>query len=237
MSGFRSFTIEAIEGISRSSSPEMVWRKVKSCANARGFQSLLILRTRADHAAVLFNDLPGSAAENFDAANFWCSNPEFFAALAESRPYRAAELWSMPFAGRQRRALARLASVFAARDGLIIPIRIEGELEGVVLLGGSKPEMGPVVRSALHLFAHGAFEQTIALENAPPRKPVGLLSVREVECLRWAAAGKTDAEIGEALGISARTARFHFENVKRKLGVATRVQAVTEALRINAIAA
>ena len=63
------------------------------------------------------------------------------------------------------------------------------------------------------------------------------LSKREVECLRWAAAGKTDAEIGRILTISPRTTRFHIENAKKKLGVATRIQAVTEALRLRAIAA
>ena len=64
-----------------------------------------------------------------------------------------------------------------------------------------------------------------------------LLSPRETECLRWAALGKTDNEIGTILTISPRTARFHIENAKKKLGVATRIQAVTEALRLRAIAA
>jgi DNA-binding CsgD family transcriptional regulator len=63
------------------------------------------------------------------------------------------------------------------------------------------------------------------------------LSAREAECLRWVALGKTDSEIAIILSISPRTARFHIENAKRKLHVATRVQAVAEALRLHAIAA
>jgi DNA-binding CsgD family transcriptional regulator len=63
------------------------------------------------------------------------------------------------------------------------------------------------------------------------------LSPRETECLRLSARGKTDIQIGRVLGISPRTARFHVENAKKKLGVATRVQAVAEALRIKVIAA
>ena len=66
---------------------------------------------------------------------------------------------------------------------------------------------------------------------------VELLSPREAECLRLSAHGNTDGDIGRKLGISARTARFHIENAKKKLGVATRVQAVAEALRRKAIAA
>ena len=73
--------------------------------------------------------------------------------------------------------------------------------------------------------------------RSPKRKEFGLLSPRETECLRWAALGKTDNEIGTILSISPRTARFHVENAKRKLGVATRIQAVTAALRRGMIAA
>ena len=49
---------------------------------------------------------------------------------------------------------------------------------------------------------------------------------REVECLQWAALGKTDWEIGELLGVTKATAHFHIEQAKRKLGVKSRVQAV-----------
>jgi DNA-binding response OmpR family regulator len=59
-------------------------------------------------------------------------------------------------------------------------------------------------------------------------KQVGL-RVREVETLTWAARGKTFWEIGEILGLSKRTVEFHLENARRKLGVATRTQALIKA--------
>jgi DNA-binding response OmpR family regulator len=52
---------------------------------------------------------------------------------------------------------------------------------------------------------------------------------REVETLTWAARGKTFGEIGEILGLSKRTVEFHLENARRKLGVATRTQALIKA--------
>jgi DNA-binding NarL/FixJ family response regulator len=60
------------------------------------------------------------------------------------------------------------------------------------------------------------------------RKQVGLRE-REVETLTWAARGKTFWEIGEILGLSKRTVEFHLENARRKLGVATRTQALIKA--------
>src|ERR1022692_1995170 len=59
-------------------------------------------------------------------------------------------------------------------------------------------------------------------------KQVGL-RVREVETLTWAARGKTFWEIGEILGLSKRTVEFHLDNARRKLGVATRTQALIKA--------
>jgi LuxR family transcriptional regulator, activator of conjugal transfer of Ti plasmids len=53
-----------------------------------------------------------------------------------------------------------------------------------------------------------------------------LLSPREFECLEWAARGKSAWEIGRILGITRRTAAFHLDNVKVKLGVHSICQAV-----------
>lgn len=51
------------------------------------------------------------------------------------------------------------------------------------------------------------------------------LSPREFECLKWAARGKTGWEIGRILGISKRTAEFHRDNARKKLGIPTIAEA------------
>ena len=55
------------------------------------------------------------------------------------------------------------------------------------------------------------------------------LGEREIECLTWAARGKTSAEIAQIVGTSKRNVDFHIETACRKLDVATRVQAVIKA--------
>ena len=67
----------------------------------------------------------------------------------------------------------------------------------------------------------------VARSTVWPTK-VGLRD-REVETLTWAARGKTFGEIGTILGLSKRTVEFHLENARRKLGVATRTQALIKA--------
>lgn len=56
------------------------------------------------------------------------------------------------------------------------------------------------------------------------------LGDREVECLTWAARGKTSAEIAAIIGSSKRNVDFHIETACRKLSVATRVQAAVKAV-------
>ncbi len=56
------------------------------------------------------------------------------------------------------------------------------------------------------------------------------LSEREVECLTWAARGKTSTEIAQIIGTSKRNVDFHIETACRKLNVATRVQAAVKAV-------
>ena len=56
------------------------------------------------------------------------------------------------------------------------------------------------------------------------------LSIRERQCLEFVAQGKSDWVVGKLLGISERTVHNHIERAKRRLGVATRVQAIVYAL-------
>jgi DNA-binding CsgD family transcriptional regulator len=57
------------------------------------------------------------------------------------------------------------------------------------------------------------------------------LSDREQEVLRLLVDGKSNPEIAEALFIGTRTARSHVSNILRKLGVASRIEAVADAHR------
>ena len=71
--------------------------------------------------------------------------------------------------------------------------------------------------------------------SAGGQRDGGLLSDREVQCLQLIAAGKTSWAIAEILGISQHTVNAHIRNIVRKLGVATRPQAVAEAMRRGVI--
>lgn len=78
-------------------------------------------------------------------------------------------------------------------------------------------------------------EPTLHLEEqytAIPAEALRPLNVsrREAEVLAWMAVGKTNADIAQILGVSARTVEKHCENIYQKLGVESRMAAVRRAL-------
>lgn len=75
---------------------------------------------------------------------------------------------------------------------------------------------------------HGALADQIKLraEDSGP-----ILSDREQEVLRLTAEGKSVAEVGKSLHLSAATVKTHLQHTYRKLGVSDRAAAVAEAMR------
>lgn len=63
--------------------------------------------------------------------------------------------------------------------------------------------------------------------------PEGILSSREIEVLGLLRAGLNNTEIGERLGITQRTARFHVSAIMEKLGVTDRTAAVAKAFDLG----
>jgi len=61
------------------------------------------------------------------------------------------------------------------------------------------------------------------------------LTPREIDCLRWCSHGKTNWEIGRILGLSERTVEHYLSRANRKLGTATRAQAVARARKLDLI--
>jgi DNA-binding CsgD family transcriptional regulator len=61
------------------------------------------------------------------------------------------------------------------------------------------------------------------------------LSPKEIECLKWAAEGKTSADIGDILSVSDRTVRFHLDNARGKLGCINVTHTVARALMMRLI--
>jgi two-component system nitrate/nitrite response regulator NarL len=64
-----------------------------------------------------------------------------------------------------------------------------------------------------------------------PEEPPVLLTPREIEVLGALGNGMTNKEVARVLGISPHTVKFHIESLFRKLGAASRAEAVAKGMR------
>ena len=76
--------------------------------------------------------------------------------------------------------------------------------------------------------------RTMALEGSVEVEHPGL-SRREMQVLYMLSEGRDNAEISTALSISLYTVRNHVRNVRKKLGAATKLEAVVNAVRMGVI--
>ncbi len=122
------------------------------------------------------------------------------------------------------------ASGYGMNDGFCVPIVEAGGYTGLVNLAAFAMPLQYDARIPVK-YACLSLHSKLSLLRRRITDTAFDLTEREMECLRWAAAGKSDWEIGQILSISSKTVNYHIENTKRKFGVATRVQAIVAALR------
>lgn len=104
----------------------------------------------------------------------------------------------------------------------VTAVRIDSESD---FAGEARHCLGTLSMLAQHL--HGAIFDR--LDGRERRSAAVSLTEREVECLRWAAQGKTAQDIAVILDRSLATVCLHLNNAARKLDAQNRAQAIARA--------
>lgn len=147
---------------------------------------------------------------------------------ATSSPSLWRELRQQPLPARERRVFDELGE-FAMREGHVIAVQTARRNPIAVSLAGAVVALGsPVERAAVQLLSthYGLLGAKL---TEPAHQPPISLSRRQRDILSWVREGKSSFDVGEILGISARTVDWHVLAACERLGVRTRVQAVVEA--------
>jgi len=131
-----------------------------------------------------------------------------------------------PDEGRAR-AMAERGDVL---ESTLIPLGFDGNIVGALGLRGAAP-LTPQRETALQMIAYTIFARFREIHAEPgPNRPVSL-TPREREVIQLSADGMTSLQIAERLGMSARTANQHFDNIADKLGTRNRAHTVAEVIR------
>ena len=177
---------------------------------------------------------PEEWARCFSELRFYEFDPVFMRAEQSRVPFH----WDDPdflaeLTPAQHEILAEAARLDLAH-GYTIPMHSLGAAGPVRASCSVVPDSASIDAGSYFLVRlMGAYLYIAASREAEARDPVtaaGTLSRRERQCLELAAQGKSDWVVGRLLNISERTVHNHIESAKRRLGVATRVQAIVHAL-------
>ncbi len=172
---------------------------------------------------------PITAACRYESEPFWV-NAEGFRTRQPNGYLDAIDLTNF-----EHRAMTRAA--------IVVPIHLPfGQIGAVSFnpLDGEKTNLSSefdIHSDYFGLLARtfiGSYVHTMGRIHKIPSK--SRLSKREVECLSWAAIGKTDLEISMIMSRSRATVRFHIHNASVKLDAVNRSQTVYKAAQLGYIA-
>jgi DNA-binding NarL/FixJ family response regulator len=126
-------------------------------------------------------------------------------------------------AARQVRPALRSLVLSSLMDPLALTRVRESGVEGYLEKDAPPAELGEALLAVARgrEYFSARFCAALAAERTKPAAVGKILSRREQQVLSHVLAGKTNREIGDALGVSSRTVEFHRANVMTKLGAAS----------------
>lgn len=232
--------LDTLEELLACNTPEELRRAVGEQAKRLGFNSWVYAASpNGQRAPYILSAYPAAWIARYMEKGYIGIDP----VVAHCRDHATPLVWTAdgPTGDRERRCPAFFhdAADFGLKVGISAPVHGLGCQWGLLSVAGSEEKTDRRTRlhqlAGVQLLATFTHEAGHRFATMPQADPNVHLTARELECLRWAAEGKTGWEIGRLLGISERTVVFHVENAAHKLGVFGRRQAVARAIALHLI--
>ncbi|WP_068086828.1 LuxR family transcriptional regulator [Polycladidibacter stylochi] len=231
--------LEFVDTISIEETTEGISRRLSDVAQTFGFNSFC-LASMPDSggsfdSCIMISGWRPDWQQRYLDRDYVKHDPVILRARTATRPF----LWSSVaidsnMSGAARQVLED-ARNFGMNDGVCVPIQGLQGFQGILLFGGGEVRLTERDISVLHLVGIYATNRVRELTGSGSSRPRHRLTPRELECLKWSAAGKTSWEISQILTISQHTADWYLASAARKLHAANRTHAVAEGFRLGLI--
>jgi LuxR family transcriptional activator of conjugal transfer of Ti plasmids len=222
-----------IDGLAASGNAESLRRVLSEAGAALDLTcfAYLSLPSRRGDPPKLISTYPAARTDHYLRERYERLDPVILEALATSEPFEWGQEFESQRLSKSQCALLDEAACFGIRCGFTVPLHNpRGPIAAVTFATDDRrPQFERCIEHYRHVLQLMAmyFHAHARRLLSPDSVIDGVaLSPRELECLEWAAAGKSAWEMGKILNISRRTAAFHLENAKAKLGVHSICQAV-----------
>lgn len=169
---------------------------------------------------------PAMLGARYESEPFWCNRFRFFTRT--------------PNPALSSVDLSKIERYTGRKAAMVVPVRLPFGRIAAVGFHPNDPERQDLStefeKYADHLERLSwnfilSFIKCVEAPAQPEAYP--LLNTREVECLQWAAGGKTDSEIAQIIARSHATIRFHVRRAMEKLNAVNRGQAIFRAAQLG----
>lgn len=120
-------------------------------------------------------------------------------------------------------------------SGVSTSVVRSAECRGTVIFAGDRPTRSPSLREYAVAASPHILDAASRVVLSSELEPGGTLTMRQMECLKLVARGKSDWEAGRLLGIKQSTVHAHIEAVRERFGVRRRTQLIAKALHLGII--
>jgi DNA-binding CsgD family transcriptional regulator len=235
-----NWTTDLLTSLEAASASAELWANTASFLDGLGMTHSIytFVDTRNPSRSRVWTSLPDSWRDRYLDQNYHRTDPYYRYCCATFAPIRTGPdyLDDYDFLSEQERKVVQEGGETGFRSGFSAPVR----LLGGATFGGwnfgstlKRRELDSFIKAhgqTLRLAAFCMHEHAERLSRLDGQTHFRRLSPRERECLLWLSRGLRTAAIADRLGIAQVTVDLHFRGARRKLGAATREEALARAI-------
>ncbi|MEG3126063.1 helix-turn-helix transcriptional regulator [Sphingomonas sp. GB1N7] len=187
----------------------------------------------ANSEVIRLHNYPSSWQGWFDENKLGTSDPILRASHSASIGFAWSAVPRMIKLTAKDQSVLSQAKIVGIGDGFTVPAHVPGEINGSCSFAVMAGEEFPTQLYAIAQLIGGfAFEAARRISHSRDIWTEGraTLTDRQVDCVLWAARGKTDYEISVILGISHETVIQHLKMARERYGVQKRTMLAVRAL-------
>lgn len=175
----------------------------------------------------------------FVARQYFRHDPALLASQRTNRPFTWHELRRALSPDPKQVRILNEAIRYGLRIGLTVPVAVPGEPAGCCTFATDASELpaAALCRAAAWI-ADEAFAEARRLHGYPApidESEVPRISPRRLECLKWAAMGRTDEQIALIMDLKPTTVRTHMAHLRQAFGVCSRTELAHAARRAGLV--
>lgn len=226
---------EALSRLNMATSTEALRDGLADAASQAGFPFVALVQhgglPRLAERSMVVTNYPPEFVQSYLQNHYFIIDPVYDVSQQLDRPFGWEEITNFVELANNQHTLFQEARRYGIIHGITVPLHIPSESYASCTFSGPEPiEITPSLMTTLQIIAGFAFKAGLNLHHAAHGRNAPRLTRREAECTALIAAGKTDWEIGQILGIRQTTVRYFITRAKQRYGIFRRSELVAHAI-------